>query len=104
MHSNNTKRAQLRQELDNSQALADCARQCGVIGSLTTLKICYLLKAHPELSVTDIAQLVGTSVSNASHSLAKLKANELVTARRQSQTIFYSLNPQAFGGILTVLG
>lgn len=90
----NTQR--LEQKLHDKEAIELCARQCGVIGDVTKLKICYLLRHHPELSVTTIAELVGTSVSNASHSLSKLRAVNLVKTRKQAQTVFYSLNKDGF--------
>ena len=93
MRSNNQ---QLRRELKNNEAIELCARQCGVIGDLTKLKICYLLRYHTELSVSDIADLVGTSVSNASHSLSRLRAVDLVKTRKAAQTVFYSLNRKGF--------
>jgi DNA-binding transcriptional ArsR family regulator len=94
----------LKQELQNNEALELCARQCGVIGDATKLKICYLLRYHPELSVTSIANLVGTSVSNTSHSLNKLRAVNLVTSRKDAQTVYYSLAANAFDNILNLIG
>lgn len=88
----NTQR--LKRELQDEEAIELCARQCGVIGDVTKLKICYLLRYHPELSVTAIAELVGTSVSNASHSLGKLRAVNLVKTRKEAQKVFYSLNTE----------
>lgn len=93
----------LQQELDNKHSIELCARQCGVIGDVTKLKICYLLRHHPELSVTSIAELVGTSVSNASHSLGKLRAVNLVITRKDAQTVFYSLNRDGFSDELREL-
>ncbi len=86
----------IKRELQNNEAIELCARQCGVIGDPTKLKICYLLRYHAELSVSDIAELVGTTVSNASHSLNRLRAVNLVKTRREAQTIFYSLNKKGF--------
>ncbi len=83
---------QLKRILNDHEAIELCARQCGVIGDVTKLKICYLLRYHSELSVTAIADLVGTSVSNASHSLSKLRGVNLVKTRKKAQTVFYSLN------------
>jgi DNA-binding transcriptional ArsR family regulator len=83
---------QLKQILNDHEAIDLCARQCGVIGDVIKLKICYLLRHHPELSVTAIADLVGTSVSNTSHSLSKLRGVNLVKTRKVAQTVFYSLN------------
>ena len=94
----------IKNELQDSEAISLCARQCGVIGDQTKLKICYLLRRHPELNVTTIAELVGTSVSNTSHSLNKLRAAQLVESRRCGQTICYSLKPDAFANVLNVIG
>jgi len=94
---------QIKQELHDKEAIELCARQCGVIGDVTKLKICYLLRNHSELSVTAIAEFVGTSVSNTSHSLSKLRAVNLVTARKESQTVFYSLNKNGFSNELKEL-
>ncbi len=99
----NTKKENIKKELENNDALELCAKQCGVIGDSTKLKICYLLRYYPELNVSTIAELVGTSVSNASHSLAKLKDAELVETRRDKQTIFYSLKKDAFDNIMKYL-
>ena len=87
---------QLKQILKDHEAIELCARQCGVIGDVTKLKICYLLRYHSELSVTAIADLVGSSVSNTSHSLSKLRGVNLVKTRKEAQTVFYSLNEAGF--------
>ncbi|MBI4101304.1 winged helix-turn-helix transcriptional regulator [Candidatus Microgenomates bacterium] len=98
----NTQR--IKQLLANRNEIELCAKQCGVIGDATKLKICYLLRHHPELSVTTIAELVGTSVSNASHSLSKLRAVNLVKTRKDAQTVYYSLKNNAFENVLNVIG
>lgn len=94
----------LKDELRDSSALELCAQQCGTIGSPTTLKICYLLRHHPELNVTTIAELVGTSVSNASHSLTRLRAAQLVESHRCGRAIHYSLKDGAFENIARFIG
>lgn len=94
----------IKKELVDNAAINRCARQCGVIGDQTKLKICYLLRHHPEINVTDIAELVGTSVSNASHSLARLKDVDLVTVRRDGKNNFYSLNDKEFKKVAEMLG
>lgn len=94
----------IKDELQDNEAIELCARQCGVIGDETKLKICYLLRHYPELNVSTIAELVGTSVSNASHSLSRLKAAQLVESRRCGQTTCYSLKPDAFANVLNVIG
>ena len=94
----------IKKELEDNEAIELCALQCGTIGDETKLKICYLLRHHPELNVTTIAELVGTSISNASHSLNKLRAAQLVQSRRCGKTICYSLKEDAFANVLSVIG
>lgn len=93
----------IKSELKNNQAIALYAQQCGTIGDETKLKICYLLRHHPDLNVTTIAGLVGTSVSNTSHSLSKLRLAQLVKRRRCGQTVCYSLTDNAFTNIFNFL-
>jgi len=95
---------QLQQILNNQKALELCAKQCGVIGDITKLKICYLLRYHPELSVSRIAELSGTTISNASHSLNKLKDVNIVSSRKEAQTVYYSLVENAFDNVLAFIG
>jgi len=101
MRSNNQL---IKNELENSEAIELCALQCGAIGDETKLKICYLLRHYPELNVSIIAEHVGTSVSNTSHSLKRLKAAQLVQSRKCGQTVCYSLKQNAFANILNVIG
>lgn len=96
MRSNNQR---IKQEL-SGEALELCARQCGVIGDVTKLKICYLLKYYPELSVSEIAELTETSVSNVSHSMSRLRAANLVKSRKEAQTVYYSLTDNNLAGAL----
>jgi DNA-binding transcriptional ArsR family regulator len=95
---------QLKAELQDNDALKLCALQCGVVGDETKLKICYILRHQPELNVTSISELVGTSVSNISHSLNKLRAAQLVQSRRCGRTICYSLKEDAFANVISVIG
>lgn len=81
----------IKRELKNKQELLECAKQLGVVGDATRLKICYLLCNYPELNVGEMAQILGTSVSVVSHSLKKLLQLQLVKRRKESQTVYYSL-------------
>jgi DNA-binding transcriptional ArsR family regulator len=51
--------------------------------------LCELLKG--ERTVTALQKAVGLSMSAMSQHLARLRADELVTTRRESQTIHYSI-------------
>lgn len=82
---------QIKNELKNKRKLLECAKQLGVVGDATRLKICYLLCNYPDLSVSQMAQVLDTSISVVSHSLKKLLSLNLVTRRKEAQTAYYSL-------------
>lgn len=81
----------IKRELKNKQELLECAKQLGVVGDATRLKICYLLCNYPGLNVGEMAQILDTSVSVVSHSLKKLLKLDLVKRRKEAQTVYYSL-------------
>lgn len=82
---------QIKKELKDRKELVACAERLGVIGDTTRLKICYLLCHYPELNVSDIADILDTSVSVVSHSVKKLLNLQLVQRRKEAQTVYYSL-------------
>lgn len=82
---------QLRKELENETALIRCAEEFNMVGDPTRLKICYLLCRHKELSVGDIAEIVGVSISAVSHTLKKLQNAGIVENRREFRTVYYKL-------------
>lgn len=61
-----------------------------IFGDATRIKIVYILFEH-ECCVCDIAATLGTTQSNVSHQLQILKANDLVSYRREGKQIIYSL-------------
>ena len=62
-----------------------------LVGNGTRLKIVFLLTEFKELCVCDLAEILEISVPAVSQQLAKLKAFGLLKARRENQTIFYSI-------------
>ena len=56
-----------------------------------------------EKSVGELEQIIGISQSALSQHLAKLREDDLVKTRRQSQTIFYSLKHSAIPELLSCL-
>ncbi len=93
----------IKKELEDKDALLECAEQFGVVGDATRIKICYLLCRHPELDVSSIAKALGTSISTASHSLSKLRRLKLVERRKEAQTAYYSLTENPFNKALKEL-
>lgn len=86
----------IKRELTNKKKISDCARKLGIVGDATRLKICYLLCYYPEVSVSEMASILGASVSVVSHSVKKLRELELVKRRKEAQTVYYSLTNSDF--------
>lgn len=61
-----------------------------VFADSTRIKILYVL-SQSEMCVCDIAQLLNATQSAVSHQLRILKQMQLVKARREGKTVFYSL-------------
>ena len=66
------------------------ANLCKVMGHTSRLLIMDYLE-DAEMSVGDIADTVGLSISTTSQHLRLLKQNNVVQMRRDGQTIYYSL-------------
>lgn len=86
----------LKKELKDKEAILACAREFNMVGDPTRLKICYLLCHHKGLSVGDIAEVVGVSISAVSHTLHKLQKANMVKSRREFRTIYYQLKKTPF--------
>lgn len=65
------------------------------ISDPTRRRILELLK-RSELSVSEINENFDISGASMSHHLNKLKSADLVIARRQGQSIYYSINTSVF--------
>lgn len=66
-----------------------------------------LIAAHmldEELSVNELAEKVGLSQSALSQHLAKFRAANAVTTRRDAQTVYYSTSHEGVQKILELLG
>lgn len=91
---------QIKKELKDRRALIQCAQEFNMVGDPTRLKICYLLCHHKELSVGDIAKIIGVSISAVSHTLKKLQAADIVENRRDFRHVYYQLKKSPFVEIL----
>lgn len=72
---------------ENLYNLADFFK---VFADSTRIKILYVL-SQDQMCVCDIAQLLSVTQSAVSHQLRTLKQMQLVKARREGKTVFYSL-------------
>lgn len=59
----------------------------------TRLRCISLLLSHGELCVCELTEVVGVAQPNVSRHLAQLREAGLVTDRRDSQWIYYRINP-----------
>ncbi|MGD8813504.1 MAG: metalloregulator ArsR/SmtB family transcription factor [Anaerolineales bacterium] len=81
----------------------DAERQADVFSVLSNPKRILILRAlaEGELSVGDIAQVVETSMQNASHHLRLMKDKGILTRHRKGQSIFYQIaEPEIVASIL----
>lgn len=82
---------------------ADAAtRQLKALANVNRLMILCLL-SEGELSVSELNEMIDLSQSALSQHLAKLRADELVLTRRESQTIYYSLKDGVAKKIISTL-
>lgn len=66
------------------------AAVCKTLASATRLKILALL-GNREMNVGEMAEAIGASLPNVSQHLTVLKSHHLVIARKEGQSVFYSL-------------
>jgi len=88
--------ALIKRNLTEQRGLKTLADSLGVGGNLQRLKILYLLHAHKEMCVCDLAEVLELTDSAVSQHLRKLKDKNIVDTRRDRQTIYYSLVKNVF--------
>ena len=79
--------------------LYDLAELFNVFGDSTRMRILFVL-FEAEVCVCDLAKVLNMTQSAISHQLRILKANKLVTSRREGKSVFYSL---ADGHVRTII-
>lgn len=95
-----TKLQRIKKELRNAKALIQCAKEFNMVGDITRLKICYLLCRHTELTVGEMAEIVGVSISAVSHTLKKLQKTHIVENRQAFRNVYYKLKKSHFTNLL----
>ncbi|MBI2310102.1 winged helix-turn-helix transcriptional regulator [Candidatus Collierbacteria bacterium] len=91
-----SKKNALQEELQDNAKIEACAERFGTTGDPTRMKICFLLCNYPELTVSEIAEIIGSPISTVSHSLKRLKEIRVVENRRQAKQVLYSLSENKF--------
>ena len=89
--------------LDNSQLQAGAAEKLlkAMASQPRLMILCELLKG--EQNVTALQKSIGLSMSAMSQHLDRLRADELVSTRRESQTIHYSLSSEPARALIGAL-
>jgi DNA-binding transcriptional ArsR family regulator len=70
------------------------AKYCSIFSNSRRVQILWAL-ADSEMSVGEIAEAVGTSLQNISQHLSKMRDYDIVSSRREGQTIFYRIKEGA---------
>ncbi|MEX1137760.1 MAG: metalloregulator ArsR/SmtB family transcription factor [Bacteroidota bacterium] len=83
--------ALIKRNLAQQKGLDTLADSLAAAGNAQRLKILYLLYAHKEMCVCDLAEVLALTDSAVSQHLSRLKGENMVRSRREKQTIFYSL-------------
>ena len=80
----------VKKQLPDEEELYDLAELFKVFGDSTRIRILFVL-LESEVCVCDLAEALGMNQSAISHQLRILKQNQLVKARREGKSVFYSL-------------
>jgi len=90
----------LRDHVTSDPEMEELAMFFKLVSSPSRLKIIFLLFAIHEACVRDIAGVLDITLSAVSQHLSELKAMNQVQARRNSQTIYYSLKNNVYLDLL----
>lgn len=88
--------ARIRRALDDHAQVERLSRTFRALGDPTRSKIVFTL-SFGELCVSELAQVIGASLSAASHQLRILRDLDIVRVRRAGKSQVYALNEHAFG-------
>ena len=73
----------------------------GALADRQRLKILYALRDGEELCVCDVAHVLGTSVSMASHHLRKLRDMGILKDRDDGKMVYYSLRDSSAAALVS---
>ncbi len=81
-----------KEKLANEDApIHQMSNVLALAGNEVRLKIMFLLHEEPELCPCDLSDILGMSIPAVSQHLRKMKDGNIVAARREGQTLYYSL-------------
>ncbi len=92
----------IQKTLPGGAEMSEIARNFQALSDPTRCKIVLALTRY-ELRVTDLAEVVGASISLVSHHLKGLKDIRLVKFRRDGNNIYYSIDDEHVGNLFREL-
>ncbi|MEI2823846.1 MAG: metalloregulator ArsR/SmtB family transcription factor [Chitinophagaceae bacterium] len=78
----------------NSKSFTQLGQVLALAGNKVRLKILFLLEEESELCPCDLSDILGMSIPAVSQHLRKLKDGNIIEARKEGQTIFYSVRSE----------
>jgi DNA-binding transcriptional ArsR family regulator len=78
----------------NSNSFSQLGQVLALAANEVRLKIIFLLEEENELCPCDLSDILGMSIPAISQHLRKLKDGNIIEARKEGQTIFYSLRSE----------
>jgi ArsR family transcriptional regulator len=91
-----TSAERVRRALDDNDQVERLSRMFRALGDPTRSRVVYALSIE-ELCVSDLATVLGMSLSAVSHQLRILRDLDIVHVTRDGRSQRYALNEQAFG-------
>jgi len=76
---------------ENTASFTQLSKVLELAGNEVRLKILFLLEEEDHLCPCDLSDILGMSIPAVSQHLRKLKDGNVIEARREGQTIYYSL-------------
>ena len=84
-----------KEKVENATgAFLTMASILALAGNEVRLKILYLFEEEKELCPCDLSDILSMSIPAISQHLRKMKDGGIIRARKEGQTIFYSLKPE----------
>lgn len=84
-----------KEKIENTEnAFSKLSSVLSLAANDVRLKILYLLEEEKELCPCDLSDILGMSIPAISQHLRKMKDGGIIQARKEGQTIFYSLKPE----------
>ena len=95
----------LRNKMPSEEALEEARVLFNILSDRARLKILCAFQDDEELCVCDVAHVLGTTISTASHHLRKMRDLKLLKYRNDGKMAYYSLRNQYAGRLaMEVIG